>query len=342
MKSYILKFIHIIRNSEPALSVREKAEMWTDIVRRRKVLMRRLSWAACVAVVVGGAALAMLLPGTRPDLLAELPAAVADSCASTCVVIGNHHFHLAGNVTLKVMKSGHRLKIQQTGESFEVLFRDDDRLAVTVPDGLTATVRLADGSVVSLHGGSRMASVVGNGSDSRSMALDGEAYLNVFHDASRPFTVQTHTLDVRVLGTEFIVNSYSDRNEKSVTLISGRVEVTPEDGNPVVLQPTQTFRYESGSHVATMRPEPAAADCAPWKDGLLVLDRQPLVEVLQQVARTYNIDVRFNADEIGAMRLDGKLDIQVSAAQLFKNIERIAPVEITFDSNHYTVKAKNK
>ena len=51
----------------------------------------------------------------------------------------------------------------------------------------------------------------------RPVELDGEGFFTVTKDASRPFTVQTQKYDVRVLGTEFNVYAYTNKN-----MLSGR------------------------------------------------------------------------------------------------------------------------
>ena len=55
--------------------------------------------------------------------------------------------------------------------------------------------------------------------------MDGEVYLEVAADPSRPFIVKTSTIEVKVLGTRFNVCAYRDEPAASVVLVEGQVEV---------------------------------------------------------------------------------------------------------------------
>ena len=55
--------------------------------------------------------------------------------------------------------------------------------------------------------------------------IEGETYLEVEKDQSRPFFVHTKDFDVSVLGTKFNVSAYKEDLQKSVVLVEGSVEV---------------------------------------------------------------------------------------------------------------------
>lgn len=339
MNTYLYKLIRLVKKNEPVLSGQEKIEMWHRIVRRsrRTVILRRVAAAACFAAAVGAGAFFGLRDNGHADLLASLQSLRLDSCRTTCIVVGDDCFEVAGNVNIAVNTVRREVSVEQFGDTFAVKYRDDDMLAVSVPCGNMSVVSLADGSTVTLRGGSQLLTAVGADTDGRGVALNGEAYLNVFHDEDHPFAVDTYLMDVRVLGTEFVVKSRRDDSNKTVTLINGRVEVVPANGNPVIMHPNQTFCYQANKRVATLRAERDAENSAAWKDGLLALDRQPLADVLRQIENIYNVKVSFDSADLGDIRLDGRLDVDVTVDELFKNLERIAPVHVKYDSNLYIV-----
>ena len=55
--------------------------------------------------------------------------------------------------------------------------------------------------------------------------MRGEAFFEVAHDASAPFTVETDDVSVEVLGTKFNVNAY-DKEVTTVYLKEGKVRLT--------------------------------------------------------------------------------------------------------------------
>ncbi len=103
---------------------------------------------------------------------------------------------------------------------------------VVLPDG--STVRLLEGSHVTM---------AENFSESRLVALSGEAFFSVIADAGRPFSVEVDELTVTVLGTEFNIKSLSDENETVISLVTGSVEVE-SDEECVVLAPMERLVYD--------------------------------------------------------------------------------------------------
>ncbi len=77
------------------------------------------------------------------------------------------------------------------------------------------TVELRDGSRVVLAPESRLVEPAGFGVSAREVELQGAAYFEVVHDASRPFVVVTHDLRIRDLGTRFAVDAYAARSTVS-------------------------------------------------------------------------------------------------------------------------------
>ena len=98
-----------------------------------------------------------------------------------------------------------------------------------VPYGKQTTLTLADGTRVWVNAGSRLIYPSAFDDDRREIYAEGEIYIEVAHDAARPFTVHTGKMDVRVLGTRFYVSSYGRDRTQEVVLRSGSVNVAPAD-----------------------------------------------------------------------------------------------------------------
>lgn len=84
--------------------------------------------------------------------------------------------------------------------------------------------------------------------DRRDIYIEGETYLEVEKDQSRPFFVHTKDFDVSVLGTKFNVSAYKEDLQKSVVLVEGSVEVG-SDNNKYKLIPKEGFFYAKNSSV---------------------------------------------------------------------------------------------
>lgn len=97
--------------------------------------------------------------------------------------------------------------------------------------GETNTVLLNDGTIVKLGGGSKIIYPVFFEKDLRKVYIEGEAFLDVAKDVSRPFIVSAGSMDIRVLGTKFNVNSGFGQPEDEVALVDGSVNISFKDGD---------------------------------------------------------------------------------------------------------------
>lgn len=76
-------------------------------------------------------------------------------------------------------------------------------------DSTIETIILADGSEVSLRPHSSLYEIAFSNSE-RSYKLDGEGFFSVAKDTDRPFSVNTSSRTITVLGTEFDVSTWGN------------------------------------------------------------------------------------------------------------------------------------
>jgi transmembrane sensor len=140
---------------------------------------------------------------------------------------------------------------------------------------------LADGSRVRLNTNSKIRVHLTRG-ERHIKLLRGEAFFEVAHDASRPFTVESDGAKVRALGTKFDVRR--DSAAVRVTLLEGRVEVR-QTGRPeaVTLAPDQALTVTTAG---VSVPQVAdAADASSWTTGRLTFRGLPLKAAIQEINR---------------------------------------------------------
>ena len=127
-----------------------------------------------------------------------------------------------------------------------------------VPYGKQTTLTLADGTRVWVNAGSRLIYPSAFDDDRREIYAEGEIYIEVTHDAARPFTVHTGKMDVRVLGTRFYVSSYGRDRTQEVVLRSGSVNVAPADApeHGIGSNPTSALRSIRPARSASARYAP--------------------------------------------------------------------------------------
>ena len=119
---------------------------------------------------------------------------------------------------------------------------------VTVPVGQRVNLQLPDGTSVWLNASSEIIYPAYFSGSTREIHLNGEAYFEVEHNASKPFIVHTETFDIKVLGTKFNVEAYKGMEGFTTALMEGSVEVTDRKNKDksVRLYPAQKVAFRNG------------------------------------------------------------------------------------------------
>lgn len=154
--------------------------------------------------------------------------------------------------------------------------------------GEIETIKLGDGSVVTLGGSSRL-HFVGDVSTRRALLLHGDAFFEVASDLERPFAVEAGFANVRVVGTSFSVER--DARETTVMVSSGNVSVVTtreirsgeSQDNPVSLNPG--FSVSMTAEGAGIPVPVELSNIAAWRTGRLVLKAEPLGDVIKALNR---------------------------------------------------------
>lgn len=174
--------------------------------------------------------------------------------------------------------------------------------------GGQAKITLADGSQVQLNTDSAISVRMTAGR--RTVTLKrGEAFFNIIHDASRPFSVLAEGHRITDLGTEFAVRTGDGRLE--VMLVQGRARLETADPgiqrHATDLVPGEiavaTANSLSVANVSASRIKDALA----WQQGKLVFSHVALAEAAEQFNR-YNRTKLVIGREIASLKISGTFD----------------------------------
>ena len=125
--------------------------------------------------------------------------------------------------------------------------------------------------------------------------LSGEAFFDVARDESKPFIVETSRMDVKVLGTRFNVNAYTDNEVVSTTLVDGSVEVASGTQKPITLVPGEQAYGEAGE---LEKREVNIRLYTSWIDGRFMFNNVELEEIVKQISRWYDVDVVYEDESV--------------------------------------------
>lgn len=156
-----------------------------------------------------------------------------------------------------------------------------------VPLGGTFHIQLADGTDVWLNADSELTFPSAFVQNERIVKVRGEAYFEVAKDLERPFIVEVDDTQVEALGTSFNINTHLHSGRTKTILIEGLIKVSSQ-GISKIVQPG--FGSLSGAgHIHIERSD--TDEALAWKDGYFYFDSKSLKEVLEEIARWYNVEV---------------------------------------------------
>lgn len=137
--------------------------------------------------------------------------------------------------------------------------------------------------------------------------IRGEAWFEVAKSASWPFLVSVDGEIVRALGTSFIVR-HDAAQDLSVTLVEGRVSVTPIDQNAApsdaqVLTPGQRLVLSEHATAAVDRPDLTRVTA--WRHGRVEFDATSLADAAREMNRYSKTRVILADADLARLRIGG-------------------------------------
>ena len=218
---------------------------------------------------------------------------------------------------------------------------------ISTPRGGQYQVVLADGSKVWLNAASSLRFPTSFTGKEREIALTGEGYFEVAHNAAKPFKVAVNGIEVQVLGTHFNINAYDDEATIKTTLLEGSVKVGKGSASKMI-RPGEQAQIENhgNSHLAggqTLNPKIIVQlvdvdAVVAWKNGRFIFQGNNIQSVMRQLARWYNMDVNYQGnvtDEefVGVINRSRYENI----SQILEMLEKTRTVSFAINGHNVTV-----
>lgn len=177
---------------------------------------------------------------------------------------------------------------------------------------------LSDGTKVWLNSDTRLRYPISFEGNMREVWLEGEACFEVVSNPRMPFIVRSANLSTRVLGTVFNISAYADDPSVMVTLVSGKVAVSPEGKNMSELLPGECLTYDA-SKGSVQVDEVNTDDVLAWKNGIFLFNREGMDVIVRKLARWYGVEIGYDAEAFGELKFFIKI-------KRYENIETILEV----------------
>jgi ferric-dicitrate binding protein FerR (iron transport regulator) len=169
--------------------------------------------------------------------------------------------------------------------------------------GEEQTVTLPDGSIVVLNENSTLR--YPEEFEAREVELTGEAFFYVMKRRGQKFVILSEGAQTTVLGTSFNIRAYPDEPEVTVTVKTGKVEVTAvqKENEKVLLIPGKSGRYDK---LLRKVKEAPVSNALAWKEDRLLFDNQPLGQVAEAIERYFGKKVILANDKLANCRFMGE------------------------------------
>jgi ferric-dicitrate binding protein FerR (iron transport regulator) len=181
----------------------------------------------------------------------------------------------------------------------------DEYRVLTVENGTHLELTLPDNTRMVLDAGSALRYPSNFASDKREVYLDGEAYFEVSPDPARPFIVNIHGAEIKVLGTKFNINGWRLTGEVRVVVVEGRVSLRSnelKDSKTVIISDGELSILRAGGQPS--EPQAVAVERhLGWMRDDIIFEDAMLYEVLNQIERWYDIEFNLADSTTGLERV---------------------------------------
>ena len=199
------------------------------------------------------------------------------------------------------------------------------RIELKTSKGEKDTLRLPDGSTVTLNSGSRIVYESDFGKELRNLSLEGEAFFEVAPNPEIPFNIQTGQLTTTVVGTSFNINAYPGDPQIRVAVMTGKVKVAGQsetgEVSKLTLVPNQMSLFEKGKGDLTMTSFDADREFG-WMSNTIVLKNADFQEIRKILEREYSV----------TFVVEKGLKVKEEFSAKFEN----APIKKVLDALNYT------
>lgn len=216
----------------------------------------------------------------------------------------------------------------------------DTYYSLIVPSQKKYTIHLIDDTQILVNKNSTIKFSNNRTTPKTNVFLTGEAYFNVAHQDFHPFVIHTQETKIKVLGTEFNVNSYSNNKKTQVSLVEGSVEISNAFQTKKMRAGQQATVYKNLKEIELTENE--FKNFLSWTSDQFYFNNQYLENLTDQIEQWYHIKFIYKDELLRKLRFTGKIKKEDGLLHFLKLIEysegiqyRIKEKEIILSKNKF-------
>jgi ferric-dicitrate binding protein FerR (iron transport regulator) len=197
------------------------------------------------------------------------------------------------------------------------------------PLGMRSQIVLPDGTNMWLNAGSNVRYSIPFTGKTREIALEGEAFLDVFKNLHAPFIVNMENTKIEVIGTQFNVKSYPGTKQVEVALKEGNINfLTPNEKKPVRLKANDYLQFDMSKNSVSLDNRDIKKYIA-WHENVMILDDTPMAEVARLLEQWYGVKVILGSEEIKKYKFTTTFDNE-PLFRVLELLELSSPISIKY------------
>ncbi len=211
------------------------------------------------------------------------------------------------------------------------LMKDDKMPLELIANATAVNQSLSDQSEVTLQAKSKISYEDGFGTEHRKLKLRGKAKFTVKHNDDLPFIIETNGVFIEDLGTVFNVESMPDSDTVYVVVNEGIVSLYDEHGSEIIIKAGEKAWYirSQKTIITDLETKVLKFD---FKD-------TRLVEVVDLLEKTYQIDVQLSPESIGECKITTQF-FDEEVATIITIIAETLGFKYEYQDHHYKIQGK--
>jgi transmembrane sensor len=213
-----------------------------------------------------------------------------------------------------------------------VFLMKTDKMPLEIIANNTAVTRtLSDQSEVTLEAQSNITFGEGFGTRHRQLKLSGKGKFTVTHNEDLPFIIESNGVFIEDLGTVFSVESMPESDTVYVVVNEGIVRLYDEHGSEIIIK--------AGENAWYIRSQKTIISDLDTKVLKFDFKDTRLVEVIDLLEDTYQIDVKLSPESIGECKITTQF-FDEEVATIITVIAETLGFKYEYQDHHYKIEGK--
>ncbi len=203
--------------------------------------------------------------------------------------------------------------------------------------GNRSEIVLPDGSLVKLNSGSEVAYFYDPKKKIREVAFQGEGFFDV-SKSKEPFVIKTAGgLNVRVWGTSFNLQAYTDDSVVQASLVEGCIEL--ESGKEtLIMKPGEIAVFDKNTN-KIKQVGGILSHSYGWLDNKLYMEDMPLSVVCKYLERWYDVEITLQSGLGEDIRYNGVIQ-EETVTDVMEALSRLSHISYHVKGKHISITSK--